>query len=213
MTTLFSKFPSIIMIAAPPASGKTHLIKYILYDLFVKKKLSYGIVFCPTSFNQSYDFLESKYVHSQYNENVLTHLINIQIAQIEKNGKALPSFVIWDDCIGSINFQSPLFMKLITTYRHYNMTLIFTTQYIYKLPTTLRECATYFITFNQQQKRSLVAIHETFMGDIDTWNEVREFIQQNTKDYNFIIVNTQETLENKYKFAKAPNVKDFHIKY
>ena len=51
------------------------------------------------------------------------------------------------------------------------------------------------------------------MGNIDTWQEVRDFIQEHTKDYNFIIVNTQEPLENKYKFAKAPAIKDFHIKY
>lgn len=215
MSKLFEKIPSIIMIASPPASGKTVLIKYILCDLFKTKKLNYGIVFCPTSFNDSYNFLPQKYVYGQYDENALKHLLNLQTEQIQKNGmnNSKPAFVVFDDCIGSINFKSPLFNKLISTYRQYKLTLIFATQYIYALHSIFRECTTYFITFNQQQKRSLIAIHDTFMGDFDTWDEVKKFINDHCKDYHFILAKTYESYDKKYKFMKVPLINNVKINY
>ena len=168
MSSLFEKIPNITLITAGPNSGKTVLCKYILYDLFKNKKLNYGIVFCPTGFNNSYDYLPKKYLYAQFDENTLIQLVNLQISQIKQHGKAKPAFVVFDDCIGSINFTSPLFSKLVTTYRHYNILLIFTTQYLFKVPPVLRECTTYFITFKQPTKRSVQAIHETFMNEKKT---------------------------------------------
>jgi len=212
---LGSMSPSIILISAGPGSGKTNLIKYILCDLFSKKKLFYGIVFCPTSFNDSYSFLPSKYIYSQYDEDVVINLINLQIKQIKSNNQAKPCFIVFDDMIGSINFNSHLFSKLVSTFRHYNVTLIFSVQYLYKVSPVLRECVSLFITFYQPTKRSIEAIYDTYMNEFESYNECKEFIQNQTKDYKFIMVITNEKPENKYVISCAPlmNKTNFKINY
>lgn len=213
MSALFDKIPNITLVCAGPNSGKSYLCKYILQDLFKNNKLKYGIVFCATSFNQSYDFLPKKYIYSQYDENKLIQFINLQIGQIKKSGKAEPAFIIFDDMIGSINFTSPLFNKLITTYRHYNILLIFTTQYLFKIPPVLRECCTYFVTFKQPTKKSVQAIYETFMNEMETYEECKRFIDSNTQDYQFILVKPFESDEKKYIVSKAPMVENIKINY
>jgi GTPase SAR1 family protein len=151
MSQLFERIPNITLITACPNSGKTFLCRYLLHNLFQNQKLNYGLVFCATAFNESFSFLPKKYIYSQFDENKIKQLMNIQITQMHQSGEAKPAFIIFDDMIGSVNFTTPLFSKLITTYRQYNILLIFTTQYLFKVPPVLREC-TYFVTFKHRQK-------------------------------------------------------------
>lgn len=146
--------------------------------------------------NKSYDFLPSKYIYEFYEENALIKLMNLQIEQ-KKKGSTKNCFVIFDDCIGTIDFNSQVLRRLFTTYRQYNIQLIFTTQYIYAIPPILRSCIIYFITFNQQQKRSVQAIFETFMTEFENYDECKRFIYENCQDY-FILIKTQEPKERKY---------------
>lgn len=204
-------YPSIIIINGSPGSGKTNLLKYLLVSAFKKNQLAYGIVFCPTAFNQSYNYLDNKYVFTGYNEEVLINLMNVQIQQLKNNNKCNPSFVVFDDCIGTIDFGSSFFNQLISTYRHYNLTLIFSTQYLYKLTTLIRSCCTYFITFNESIKRNIQAIYETFMGEFDTYNLCKKFIQEHCKDYKFIVVLCNKS-DNKFLVCKAPLMMNNNIK-
>lgn len=212
MTDLFKTFPSIIFMAAKPKSGKSNLTKYIISDLFNKKIVKYGIVICPTVFNGGYDFLPEEYLFSKYDEEVLANFCNFQIQQVKDKGKAEPGFIVIDDCVGSINFNSDAFSKLITTYRHFNLTMIITTQYLYKIPPTVRECATYFVSFKQPVLKSVKAIQETYMTEMSV-KKVGEYLDENTKDFHFIIVNPDENDEDKYTVAKAPSPEEMkHIK-
>lgn len=213
MSNLFEIIPNITLIDSPPRSGKSCLVKYILYDLFKNNKLKYGIVFCGTSFTGCYDFLPKKYVYGTYDENALINLINLQIIQIKNHGKASPAFIIWDDCLGQVDFMSPVLKKLFTTYRHYNLQLIFTTQYIYAVSPILRQCSSYFITFRQQQKRSLQAIYETFLIDFDSYDECKQFISDNCIDYHFLLVKTLERDEKRYIISRCPLIENINIKY
>ena len=129
---IIENIPNITFICAPPKSGKSYLIKYLLNELFRKKKLKYGIEFIGSKYNGDFDFLSSKYVHSKYDENVLKKFYNIQIKQIQKKGKAPPAFIIFDDMLGSLNFNTGFIAELVPKYRHPNFTMIFTSQYLKK---------------------------------------------------------------------------------
>ena len=72
------KLPNISLICAPHASGKTYLVKYLLTDLYKKKKINYGIVFCSTSFNKdNFDYIPDNYLYNSYDENIILNLMNI----------------------------------------------------------------------------------------------------------------------------------------
>jgi hypothetical protein len=71
-----------------------------------------------------------------YNEVVILELIEEQI-ELKKQNIHCPALLVLDDCIGSANFRSPLWERLVTTCRHPNITIIVVTQHIYRLPPTL----------------------------------------------------------------------------
>jgi len=213
MNIYTERIPNITLINAPPQSGKTYLIKYILTDLFKTKKVKYGIVFTTTNFTDSYDFIPENYVHSLYNEDIIKNLMEIQVNQIKENKKADPCFLVFDDMIGSIKFNSNIIKKLFSTFRHYNILIIISTQYLFSIPPLIRECTTYFVTFNIDSHRSIKAIYESFMLDFDTLLKVKKFIKEHCIDYHFILIKTFEKKENKYSVMKSPKAKNIKMNY
>ena len=213
---IIENIPNITFICAPPKCGKSYFVKYLLNELFKKKKLKYGIVFTGFKHNGDFDFLPQKYVHSKYDENVLKKFYNIQIKQIQKKGKAPPAFIIFDDMLGSLNFNSGFIATLIPKYRQPNFTIIFTTQYVKKLPPLIRECATFFMMFKTTGKDTTDTIQENFMQE-KTKKEVVKFIDQNLPSIearNFILVEKLALIDDKYTIDRAPaKYKPFKIKY
>lgn len=212
MSNLLNRIPFISVISSAPQSGKSTLVKYMLTDLFSNKKLNYGLVFCPSAFDGGYSFLPEKYVYLRFDEDAVKNLMKIQMNQIKTNGSAKPAFIIMDDCIGSVNFQSKFISELITNFRHYNITIIICTQYIRRLPPTIHECCSYFFTFNQTSFKSITGINEIYMEE-KKYDECSNFIRNNCKDYHFILVKTYEPIEKKYTISKCPIFKNIKINY
>ena len=111
-------------------------------------KLDYGIVISMTSFTGSYDQIPKKYRYEYYYKFIIENLLKFQKQQIEKNVKT-NCFLIINDGIGSVNFNSKIMDKFFTIYRYYNISLLIMTQYIYKIPLTLRECVSFLCIFKQ----------------------------------------------------------------
>jgi hypothetical protein len=201
------KIPNITLICAPPESGKTYLIKYLISDLFKAKKLKYGLCFCPTSFGGDFDYLPQKYIHTFYNEDIVKNLMDIQISQISQFGKAEPAFIIFDDCIGAVNLKSKFIMQLFSTYRHYNILIIITTQYLKKIDPLIRVCANFFITFCVNDKKTLTEINDTYCHEMNNYKQVHDFIKKHTQDYHFLLIEPKKAVDKKYTVYKAPKIK------
>lgn len=205
--------PSVIIIAGKPGSGKSHVIRYFMYNN--RKNFDFGIVMCKTNFNNSYEYLPEKYVHSNYNDEKIRKLMNLQSSLI-KEGIHKKAFIIFDDCLTS-EFNNQTFTDLITQHRHYNITCIISTQYIYKINPTIRECANYAIVFRQSTRKSVEAIYQTFGQMFYGINEFQNFINENTGNFSFIfcdINNTSEKIEDIYKIYKVPeHIPKFELKY
>lgn len=196
MSQLIKQIPSITVLYAPPRCGKSHLIKHLVYSFCKAGKFNHGIVFCPTG---GYDFMPDGYVHSMYSDEMLSSFMSFQ----KRNGK--PAFLIFDDCLGMINPNSKVFTKLFTTYRHYNITILITAQYVNKLPPVCRDCATYVFVFKQFSEPSFIGLHKAFFPNFDDWKQTKAFVEKNTGDHKFIIVDTLESPERRYSVSKAPS--------
>jgi hypothetical protein len=192
------KTPSITVLAAAPGGGKTHLIRWLICEWSRLGRFSYGWVFSPTAFNGSYNWLPEANRSEVYTDKALQGIIDHQ--KTYRN----PAFLILDDCMGSINFLNALWTNFITTFRHYNLTLLIASQYILKIPPVMRQCVTYAIVFKQNQKRSLVALHENFFVEMDNWQEVRRFIDRNAVGYKFILVRCLDSVK-RYTLSQAPS--------
>ena len=141
--------PSLFLYAASPGSGKTWMIRWLTYNLVKEGQVDYVFVVCPTSdLNDSYDFVNSSYRHTNVTRSLLQKLIRFQ-----SSPGARRMLLILDDCIGSLNFNWPEVNQLFTTYRHLKCTIMLTTQYIFRMPPLIRECAKYAFLFAQRTMR------------------------------------------------------------
>lgn len=199
--------PAFTILLGKPASGKSHLLKYLLlldHPDYNDDPIKYAIVFTNTKFNRAWtELFPADYVHPQYDPNVLQALMDIQ-AENSQNRVA----VVFDDCLDQKAFASQLFLNLATQYRHFNINLYISTQYLYRVPTFVRECASRVAIFRLTTERSLKAAFESFGAFFKTYDEFRRWIIANTGDYRFVyfIANsTAETREEVYITAKAPS--------
>src|SRR5690606_6210638 len=94
--------------------------------------------------------------------------------------------------------------KLITKRRHFNILIIFTTQYIKELPPLIRSCTNYFITFFQTDFDSIKSSYEIFMRDFNNCKDCQKFIEKYCQEYSFIITKMKERRDTKYIVTQCP---------
>jgi hypothetical protein len=115
--------------------------------------------------------------------------------------------VIFDDCLDQKAFASQLFLDLTTQYRHYNISLFICTQYGFRIPPVVRECASRVGIFRLTTERSLKAAYESFGAFFKTYDEFRSYVIDETGDYKFVWYIANSSAENRdevYHTAKAP---------
>jgi len=181
--------PGIILVSGPKGSGKTQLIKEIIYHLAKQKMFDFLKVICPTAYNGSYDYLPSNHVSEVYDEQQLVSLLNQQI-EIKKKGQQRRALMILDDCIGSANFKSKIWEKLATTCRHPELTIIVVSQHIFRLPPTLRDNSDTAIILRTIDIDNLTGLYDTY----GRWNwrqfkDFEKFIHTNTTNFKAIVIN------------------------
>lgn len=205
MVDYILKENSIIFITAPPKSGKSTLIRELIYNN--KDLFQYGLVFTSTGkFNGDYDFIPKRFVHSSFNENILKHFLNIQIQTKRKNR----AFLIFDDFLGCFNPKSKFMTKLLSTYRHYNISIIISTQHIKSLPPIFRECTSYSIIFNTKNKNSIQSINENFMTDMDE-KQIYNYIQKHCIKYHFILIDMNNNENDRYSIWKVNKSNNYEV--
>jgi len=128
-------FHFFISIYSKPASGKSHLMKYILCCMRAEDKIHILFVFMSTKKNEFYnDMVHTKYVMC-YNERLLTQFWK-KAKAISHRGKNI--LLVFDDCIGSVNWKAPIVEEVFSNHRHNCVSILVATQYPSKLPTLMR---------------------------------------------------------------------------
>ena len=210
---LHIEMPSLCIINAPQGRGKSHLIKYILHEL--EPQLDFGIVFTNTSFNEeNYDFIDRKYIHPNYNEDVLKSFMSICSGLI-KRGVKKNAFVILDDVLGD-RLNASQFLKLCTQLRHYNIYCIVSTQYSNAIPSNIRANAMYVVIFHQDTQRSLHALYDSYGQRFENFNAFKNYIMKRLGDHKFIFIDKKITgsIEDVFKIYKAPaKIPHFTMRY
>lgn len=203
--------PSILIINGICGSGKSYVIKYIMY--MMQNKLDYGLVFTNTSFDdQNYDFIADRdYIHPQYDEEKLHNLMKIQEQQTKEDRH--PAFVIFDDCLyDPQQWSSRYLRRLLTTYRHYNIFIIISTQYPNHVPLNVRSLATQILIFSGfQNKKALLALFESYGQMYENFDKFKTIIMKLPR-YTFMFINRQNGT--KIEFMRAPeNIPDYELDY
>jgi hypothetical protein len=188
-------------------SGKSYLLEHILKTLLASKQLKFGIVFTATKFNAGYSFLPDKYVYPDFDMDTLQDWLRF-LVRIKKSGKDIPpSFIVFDDIIASIPQATKPWTQFLTTFRHFNITLFFTTQYPNMATPLLRSQTEYAYLFqitNDKQCRATYEAFGTLLPNVKAW---KEFLNRHTGDYKCVIYHRDAPprMDAKYKSYKAPS--------
>lgn len=194
----YIKAPFTINIAGYCGSGKSVCIKYIVQSFMASDKFDCILVFSSTgNFTKDYEFLKQYDVKSAVLSTLVVEEKMRQVMKIQKsnreNNKRTNVLIICDDIFGSIK-DSKVFKDLVSTHRHYNISLIFSIQFISGAATFLREICQYVIIFDQRTKTSLQACYENyFMGEFENFKEFKDHFTKKLAKYHFFFIDRSTT--------------------
>jgi hypothetical protein len=196
-----------VQLYGKPRSGKSHTMKYIIRNAIKDKKISDVVIFTPTSFTSGYDYID-KNKCVDYSDEALMYILNLQREKVELQKQESPLLICFDDCLGNVNWNKSILKEFFCTYRHYNLALIVTSQYIHAIPSYIREFATHACIFRQETTNSINAGFENFGASYFTLDEFTALLNKATGDFKYLFVDkTQYTKESIFSSMRTP--KDF----
>lgn len=190
----------IMLLIAPPKSGKSNLVGNILcnsnlYGLNYWDEILY---FSPTA---EIDKTTSSFLGKMDNVTIMSDhndLLNMDqlITAIIDEQKATKKedrerkLLVFDDCIGYFD-KSPILGHLATRYRHYDLSIILCSQQYKKIPLIMRNCATALIYFNLGNQVEFNKIFDEFGRSFgENYNEITQpYLKQK---YSFIFINIED---------------------
>lgn len=175
------KFPCNIIIAGQTDSGKTNLVKYLVYTHALQ--FNRIILLSPTADLQNENFLQKEFIITEVTPEKVERIISEQ----QKN-KKWKTLLIFDDCIGSMSFKnSSVFDKLASSGRHYNTSTIHIVQDLNKLSPCIRNNSKYlFVTLCKEHQ--LKTCFELSTG-FNSFTEFKEYMKRNCKNYQIVRFN------------------------
>ena len=212
-TGLNFELPNVFLLNGRARSGKTYLLKFLVH--YLKDRFNRIILFSPSAGrNQAYNWLSKKY---QYQA---THELDKQIANIKKNKKEILKtnknhqlLIILDDCLGLSTFSKGSLVNLFTTFRHDQISIILTSQFLNKVPPVIRANSAYIFLFKTRLKQEIEAVYKNFLTDLENVKKAEEFINKMTsRDYEWLLIQQFEDNE-RYKRGVCPSIPEFYIKY
>jgi hypothetical protein len=211
--------PLIICSTGKCGVGKSYLIKQLIYNYSKLNYFKFGLAFVSTKFNGGYDYLPDQYVIENYNEQYLKNYIEKLKDYKKKKGIIPASFIILDDIVGHVNFYSPFWSNLISTYRHLNLTIILGTQSISVrggVSTLYRQMCNVCFMFRTLYKDTIEAYHRAFGALCEDLNEFEKMFLEVTSERHacLMFINDKHSKEDSYYSYKAPNNDSkFKLKY
>ncbi len=201
--------PYVATIIGKVDSGKSTVVKYLIYNHQAKpfyERFEIIMVCSKTKFNHAYDFVPKEWVHSRYNKRAISNLMKIQASARDQGFEPLPACIIFDDCLNAGHYKTEFFTDLVSNRRHYNISIIFCTQFLNtQIPTLMRENSDLVFVFKQFTKPSLKGVYDAWgILYFDGWYEYLSWMKD-LKRYCFILIDTrEEDLEKSKSIARCP---------
>jgi hypothetical protein len=211
-----SKDASLFLLVGKSARGKSYFIRYLLYDRFKHPNWRGGIAFVGTKYTGAYDYLPDKAVIQGYDEKVLKAYVD-NLTKQRMKGSLQPSFIMFDDLVGVLTTRSQWFTNFITTFRHLNINIIISVQYIaHGVSTTVREQTNFAILFRSDHSRTLKYFYNEFGSLLGTYQDFKDsFNEMTEKDYHAMLFIDKETdsAKNFLCIAAPANLSNYILKY
>lgn len=183
-----------IVLSGKRRTGKSWWIRDYLYTY--RHVFSYGYIFAHTKFNAFYQkFFPNHLIISEFSPEIMYEIFEIQKNRVTKRGESTEIFIVFDDIISdsSMRYQD-MVTRLATEGRHYNITVLFSTQYYKGIGPMLRLNADKFVLFTTTSRLVIQAVQEEF-GFADFVDEANfmAFLEKNTEDNQTVVIDLKDT--------------------
>lgn len=193
----------LILVSGKKGSGKSYLIKGIVYML--APRFEDVLVISPSVYT-GYEYVPDEKKHFE-----LTKELVESIKETQQNNGMKPLLLIIDDATG-MKLNSGSMQQFITTSRHLGVTIVFAAHGINKFPTTVQESALTAFVFKTMNNKEIKALYEVLLSDFDSKDEASRFFKEKTKEkYQFLMVRNYEHERGRYESAKMPELPDFKL--
>lgn len=200
------EFPGTFLIIAKRYSGKTHLLKWIMSQIYTKFHMGF-IISKTAKATKEWNIIDDKYILDN-DESVIEGLYNYCDLQ-KRKGQEKKMFLIFDDMIGFVDLKTPFMATLITTARHVGISLFFISQKMTdSIPPILRVNSDYVFIFKNANLKELKDIWEEYGSTLlEDFKQFKKWMIKNVAQYAALVVN-KKTQSNDwqdiYRMIKAP---------
>lgn len=180
----------IMLLMAPPRSGKSVLIMNLIYnDIFNYKKIFDKIIFIsPTLMNdktlkhivEDDDVMKIHEYEDIHNiDGIIKGIIDDQKEHKEH------TLIILDDMVGMLGNNNKELNTLATRYRHFNISMIISSQNYKSYGVLLRNCASHWVFF----KTNMLKEQNKIMEDMNSYPNFKKYYDEATKErYSFLFI-------------------------
>jgi hypothetical protein len=192
----FDQGGSKIVIIGKPKSGKSYLIRDLLYSK--KHIFPVGMVINGTEDSNHFysNMFPETFIYDQMNTNAIQNFKRRQ--RLAKQLLPNPwSVMILDDCMDQPGiFKTPLFQDIFKNGRHWKMMLIMAMQYSMDIPPSLRICIDGTFIFREPNLKYRKSIYENYASVIPDFKTFCDIMDQITNDYTALYIHNQTASNN-----------------
>ena len=208
--------PFSMVVVSKRNSGKSYLTKHLLNMFMIENKLfDYIVLFSSTAhLTKDFECLPKKAIQDDFSTTKINKILEHQKKSKDSNNPK-QCLIILDDTIGTkidISFKTNLDL-LFSRGRHYNISIIFISQYIKNyISTTIRNNIDYLL-FSVNNYNVIKIIYDLVVYD-GSIKDFIKFVNEKTKNYTFLIYNNLNYSDNNFYTITAPKeIEKFDIKF
>lgn len=204
-----------ILIVGKRGTGKSTLLKDILYH--IRKRVDTGFAISPTqdTIRMFEDCFPRSHIYNEYNLEVVRTLLNSLTSLTEQKKKREVVFTL-DDCMFDKGIMKTKEMREIhMNGRHLHMWFINCVQYLMDLGPELRSQIDYVFVLKENVISSRQKLHKYFFGIFEKYEEFSLVMDKCTNSHECLVLdNTQvnNSIEDSIYYYKAdPNIGRFRL--
>ena len=195
-----------ILILSRSNSGKSFLIRHLIHYYISNFNFNSVILYSKTcKYESEYNFIDDKNKFDGDIDLLIKDILNYQ----KDTNNVMKLLLIFDDV--DVTKDSKQLSQLFCMSRHWNITLILSSQYVKKLVSSTIRSNMHYLIYNQLNMENLECIYKIVYLDIDK-KTFFNYIYNIKERYTFVFYNNMgQDLKDSYKLIKAEE-KNFKLK-